>query len=60
MQTYTFRLLSHEGFGRTVIEAQHRGTPVMASKIPVYDEVLGDSYVPIDNYQTPKAWQTCY
>lgn len=46
----------HEGFGRTVIEAQFSGLPVIASKIPVYDEIMGISYFPVTNYNNPVDW----
>jgi len=35
----------YEGFGLPLIEAQASGCPVLASDIPVYKEVLGDSAV---------------
>ncbi|PWI34805.1 hypothetical protein DI392_00535 [Vibrio albus] len=47
---------THEGFGRTVIEAQYYGLPVIASKLDVYDEVLRDTYVPVTNYFEPDEW----
>jgi len=46
----------HEGFGRTVIEAQYYGLPVVASKIAVYDEILGSTYYPVSDFLDPEAW----
>ena len=33
-----------EGFGLPIIEAAHFGRPIIASNIPVFKELLGDSY----------------
>jgi glycosyltransferase involved in cell wall biosynthesis len=46
----------HEGFGRTVIEAQMAGTPVIASDIPVFRGSMGDSFLPIANPTDPNEW----
>ena len=45
-----------EAFGRTGIEAQLAGLPVIASKHPGIHESLGDSAVLIEDYQAPEAW----
>jgi glycosyltransferase involved in cell wall biosynthesis len=47
----------HEGFGRTVIESQAHGTPILASKLPVYDEIMTNSYVSVDCYTQAVAWR---
>jgi glycosyltransferase involved in cell wall biosynthesis len=39
----------YEGFGIPAIESQIMGTPVIASTIPVFKEILGDSAVLTDN-----------
>jgi len=39
-----------EGFGLPVIEAAYFGTPVIASNIPVFKEILGESYIRFDPY----------
>lgn len=46
----------HEGFGRTVIEAQLAATPVLASKIAVYDEIMGSSYFSVINFKDRYEW----
>ncbi|MCI5150612.1 MAG: glycosyltransferase [Candidatus Electrothrix sp. MAN1_4] len=46
----------YEGFGRTVIEAQLNGLPVIASNIPIYKEILRDSADYVDDLTCPKAW----
>ncbi len=48
----------HEGFGRTVIEAQMAGTPVIASDIPVFQGSMGDSYVAVKDPTNPDGWAT--
>ncbi len=48
----------HEGFGRTVIEAQIAGTPVVASNMPVYRATMGDSFLPVSDPADPDAWVT--
>jgi len=45
-----------EGFGRTVIEAQSHGAPVLASKLEVYEEIMQSSYIPVENYTSPNTW----
>lgn len=39
----------YEGFGIPAIESQSIGTPVIASTIPVFKEILGDSAILTDN-----------
>ena len=46
----------HEGFGRTVIEAQAVGVPVIASDLPVYRYTMGDSFVPIADAMDVAEW----
>jgi glycosyltransferase involved in cell wall biosynthesis len=46
----------HEGFGRTVIEAQMAGTPVIASDIPVYQGSMGDSFLAVADPTNPDGW----
>jgi len=45
-----------EGFGRTVIEAQIVGIPVIASDLPVYRYTMGDSFLPIADAMDASAW----
>lgn len=47
-----------EGFGRTVIEAQLVGIPVIASDLPVYRSIMGDAFVPVDQLTDEQAWAT--
>jgi glycosyltransferase involved in cell wall biosynthesis len=46
----------HEGFGRTVIEAQAVGVPVIASDLPVYRYTMGDSFVPVADAMDADEW----
>jgi glycosyltransferase involved in cell wall biosynthesis len=46
----------HEGFGRTVIEAQIAGIPVVASDIQVYRTSMGDSFLAVHDPADPDAW----
>ncbi|MBY4697678.1 glycosyltransferase [Burkholderia latens] len=46
----------HEGFGRTVIEAQTVGVPVIASDLPVYRYTMGDSFVPVTDATDAAEW----
>ncbi len=46
----------HEGFGRTVIEAQLAGIPVVASDMQVYRTSMGDSFLPVSDPADPDAW----
>jgi len=46
----------HEGFGRTVIEAQMAGIPVIASDIPVFQESMADSFLAVANPTNPDEW----
>ena len=48
----------HEGFGRTVIEAQIAGIPVIASGLEVYRETMGDSFLAINEPTNPVAWES--
>ena len=45
-----------EGFGRTVIEAQMAGTPVIASDIPVFRGSMGDSFLAVADPTNPDEW----
>jgi len=40
-----------EGFGLPLVEAMHFGIPVIASHIPVFQELLGTSYYSFDPYE---------
>lgn len=46
----------HEGFGRTVIEAQFVGVPVVASDLPVYRYTMGDSFVAVADAMDAGEW----
>jgi glycosyltransferase involved in cell wall biosynthesis len=46
----------HEGFGRTVIEAQLAGIPVVASDLPVYRGSMGESFLPVSDPADPDTW----
>ncbi|WP_419689263.1 glycosyltransferase [Burkholderia theae] len=46
----------HEGFGRTVIEAQFVGVPVVASDLPVYRYTMGDSFVAVADAMDAAEW----
>lgn len=39
-----------EGFGLPLVEAMHFGIPIIASHIPVFQEILGNSYYSFDPY----------
>lgn len=45
-----------EGFGYPVIEAINSGTPVLASTIPVFREILGPEYPFSLNPDSPEDW----
>ncbi len=40
-----------EGFGLPLVEAMHFGKPIIASHIPVFQELLGTSYYSFDPYE---------
>ncbi len=49
-----------EGFGLTTLESLYFKTPVIASRIPIFEEILGDSFTPIDphdEYSLAEAMQ---
>lgn len=46
----------HEGFGRTVIEAQIAGLPVIASDLQVYRDNMRDTFRPVENPRDGHAW----
>lgn len=48
----------NEGFGRTVIEAQMAGTPVIASDIPVFRGLMGNSFLAVADPTNPDEWAT--
>jgi glycosyltransferase involved in cell wall biosynthesis len=47
----------HEGFGRTVIEAQFNNALVIASDLPVYKEIMGDTFIKVSNPELPSSWE---
>lgn len=47
----------HEGFGRTVIEAQLVGLPVIASELPVYRYTMADTFIAVDEPMKVAAWR---
>ncbi|MGA7862345.1 MAG: glycosyltransferase [Thermoplasmata archaeon] len=47
-----------EGFGYPIIEAINSGTPVLASDIPVFRELLGADYPYCLNPESPAEWAT--
>ncbi|RQS23226.1 glycosyltransferase [Burkholderia sp. Bp8998] len=46
----------HEGFGRTVIEAQIVGVPIIASDLPVYRYTMGESFVAVADATDVVEW----
>ena len=40
-----------EGFGLPIVEAMHFGVPIIASHIPVFQELLGTSYYSFDPFE---------
>lgn len=49
-----------EGFGRTPVEAQMRGTLVLASDIPVFREVLGDGAIFVGDTESEESWRRAF
>jgi glycosyltransferase involved in cell wall biosynthesis len=47
----------HEGFGRTVIEAQLVGLPVIASDLPVYRFTMGDTFLAVEDPMNVNEWR---
>ncbi|SAL32514.1 glycosyltransferase [Caballeronia telluris] len=47
----------HEGFGRTVIEAQLVGLPVIASDLPVYRFTMADSFLAVSEPTRTAGWR---
>lgn len=47
-----------EGFGRTVIEAQLVGIPVIASNLAVFRSTMGDTFEPVDDPMNAAEWAT--
>jgi glycosyltransferase involved in cell wall biosynthesis len=45
-----------EGFGRTVIEAQLAGLPVLASDLPVYRYTMADTFLAVADTMNADAW----
>jgi glycosyltransferase involved in cell wall biosynthesis len=45
-----------EGFGRTVIEAQQAGLPVIASDIQIYRDTMGSSFFSVSDPRDPVSW----
>jgi len=48
----------NEGFGYPLIEAVNSGTPVLASNIPVFQELLGADYPYLLHPDRPQEWVT--
>ncbi|HPD45181.1 MAG TPA: glycosyltransferase, partial [Candidatus Woesebacteria bacterium] len=51
----------YEGFGIPAIEAQKGGLPVIASRIPIYEEILGKSALlinPLNSDELVNAFKT--
>lgn len=46
-----------EGFGLPLVEAMHFGIPILASHIPVFQELLGTSYYSFDPYEEQSIQQ---
>lgn len=46
----------YEGFGRTALEAQASGLPVLASDIAAHREVLGEGALLVQQREDPQAW----
>jgi glycosyltransferase involved in cell wall biosynthesis len=46
----------HEGFGLTVLEAFQAKVPMVASRLPVIEEVAGDAAYLVDRPLEPGAW----
>jgi glycosyltransferase involved in cell wall biosynthesis len=46
----------HEGFGRTVIEAQLVGLPVIASDLPVYRFTMNETFVAVQDPMHVSQW----
>ena len=46
----------YEGFGRTALEAQASGLPVLASDIAAHREVLGEGALLVQEREDPQAW----
>ncbi|WP_233807080.1 glycosyltransferase [Paraburkholderia sp. HP33-1] len=47
----------HEGFGRTVIEAQLTGLPVIASDLPVYRFTMKDTFIAVQDPTRVELWR---
>ncbi|MCC8403293.1 glycosyltransferase [Paraburkholderia sp. MMS20-SJTN17] len=47
----------HEGFGRTVIEAQLTGLPVIASDLPVYRFTMKDTFIAVQDPLRVEFWR---
>jgi glycosyltransferase involved in cell wall biosynthesis len=47
----------HEGFGRTVIEAQLVGLPVIASDLPVYRFTMSDTFLAVKDPLNVAMWR---
>ncbi|MCX6732388.1 MAG: glycosyltransferase [Candidatus Roizmanbacteria bacterium] len=49
-----------EGFGLPIVEAMHFNIPILASHIPVFQELLGTSYYSFDPFEESSVIDTIH